>query len=75
MHVHGAANGHTITVTDMLTLEYEYRELTLALAQHKAWRACPQCTMGMPCPVVDTLQQAATSNRDILTYLEMAQQE
>jgi hypothetical protein len=56
---------------DAVTLEYEYREIRLALAQHKACRACPQCTTGAPCPVVDTLQQAAVSNQDILAYLEM----
>ena len=55
---------------DATTLEYEYREIRLALAQHKAWRACPQCTTGAPCAAVATLQQAAVSNRDILAYLE-----
>jgi hypothetical protein len=59
---------------DAATLEYEYREIRLALAQHTAWRACTQCTKGAPCPVVATLQQAAVSNRDILAYLEMQQQ-
>jgi hypothetical protein len=29
---------------DARTLEYEYREIKLALAQHKAWHACPPCT-------------------------------
>ena len=75
MHVHDATNGHTVTVIDTRPLEYEYREIKLALAQHKAWRACPQCTTGAPCTVVDMLQQAAVSNRDTLVYVEMFQQE
>jgi len=55
---------------DAVTLEYEYREIQLALAPHQAWRAWPQCTTGEPCMVTDTMQQAAVSNRDVLAYLE-----
>lgn len=62
-------------MVSLIDLEYEYREIRLALAQHKAWRACPECQRHAPCLFVSAMQHAAVANRDVVAYMEVQPQQ
>lgn len=62
-------------MVSLVDLEYEYREIQLALAQHKAHAQCGQCTRHAPCLFASAMQHAAVANRDLMTYLEVPPQE
>lgn len=61
-------------MVSLVNLEYEYREIRVALAQHKAHAQCEECQRHAPCLFVSAMQHAAVANRDLMTYLEVPPQ-